>query len=240
MTESATPAALLALKEISLSYGKRKILDAIDLDIESGSFTVIAGESGSGKSTLLYILGGFLRPDRGSFLFSGRRVYGKFGEFGLGRFRKKFIGFLFQDFRLLPFLTVEQNIRFPALFSGKKLAKEQLQNQMHNLGIAHRAKAYPNTISGGEAQRTALARALLMNPPLLLLDEPTGNLDSATEAAIVNVLVDLKKQGLTLVCVSHSNYIMQHADRVLRLVDGKLTEAAAKPVKAASRTKKKS
>lgn len=233
MTDMAAP-SLLSLREISLSYGKRKILDAIDLDITPGSFTVIAGESGSGKSTLLYILGGFLRPDRGTYRFQSRKVYGRFGEFGLGRFRKKFVGFLFQDFRLLPFLTVEQNIRFPALFSGKKLAKEQLQNQMQNLGIAHRSKAYPNTISGGEAQRTALARALLMNPPLLLLDEPTGNLDSATEAAIVNVLADLKKQGLTLVCVSHSNYIMQHADRVLRLIEGKLHDekpAAAKPAK---------
>lgn len=233
MTDTAAP-SLLSLSEISLSYGKRKILDAIDLEIAPGSFTVIAGESGSGKSTLLYILGGFLRPDRGNYLFQSRRVYGRFGEFGLGRFRKKYVGFLFQDFRLLPFLTVEQNIRFPALFSGKKLAKEQLQKQMQNLGIQHRSKAYPNTISGGEAQRTALARALLMNPPLLLLDEPTGNLDSATEAAIVNVLADLKAQGLTLVCVSHSNYIMQHADRVLRLIDGKLhdeKQASAKPAK---------
>ncbi|AFM11966.1 ABC transporter ATP-binding protein [Turneriella parva] len=240
MTEAAAPGSLLSLSEISLSYGKRKILDAIDLEIAPGSFTVIAGESGSGKSTLLYILGGFLRPDRGIYLFEGKRVYGRFGEFGLGRFRKKYVGFLFQDFRLLPFLTVEQNIRFPALFSGKKLAKEQLQNQMQNLGIAHRSKAYPNTVSGGEAQRTALARALLMNPPLLLLDEPTGNLDSATEAAIVAELVRLKAQGLTLVCVSHSNFIMQHADRVLRLIDGKLHEQVAVTAKPVRRPRKKS
>jgi ABC-type lipoprotein export system ATPase subunit len=240
MTDSAASSSLLSLREISLSYGKRKILDAIDLEIAPGSFTVIAGESGSGKSTLLYILGGFLRPDRGVYLFQGKRVYGRFGEFGLGRFRKKFVGFLFQDFRLLPFLTVEQNIRFPALFSGKKLAKEQLQKQMQNLGIAHRSKAYPNTVSGGEAQRTALARALLMNPPLLLLDEPTGNLDSATEAAIVAELARLKAQGLTLVCVSHSNYIMQHADRVLRLIDGKLHDEKAAAAKPARRVRKKS
>jgi putative ABC transport system ATP-binding protein len=219
---------LLTLKKISLSYGKRKILDGIDLQIARSTFTVIAGESGSGKSTLLYILGGFLRPDEGSYEFDGRRVYGKIGEFGLGRFRKKNVGFLFQDFRLLPFLSVEQNIRFPALFSGKKLAKDQLKEQMENLGIAHRAKAHPNSISGGEAQRTALARALLMNPPLLLLDEPTGNLDSTTEAAIVNVLSDLKAKGLTLVCVSHSSYIMQKADIVLRLVDGKLHQEKPK------------
>ncbi len=234
MTETQPP--LLALANISLSYGKRRILDGIDLQITPGSFTVIAGESGSGKSTLLYILGGFLRPDSGSYLFADRKVYGRFGEFGLGRFRKKHIGFLFQDFRLLPFLSVEQNIRFPALFSGKKLEKNQLKTQMENLGISHRAKAHPNSISGGEAQRTALARALLMNPPLLLLDEPTGNLDSTTEAAIVNVLSDLKAKGLTLVCVSHSSYIMQKADVVFRLIDGKLHQE--KPKTTSGRSKK--
>jgi putative ABC transport system ATP-binding protein len=107
---------------------------------------------------------------------------------------------------------------------------------MQRLGIAHRAKAYPNSISGGEAQRTALARALLMDPPVLLLDEPTGNLDSATEVAIVSLLEDLRREGLTLVCVSHSEYIMKRADRVLRLSNGRLSETR----KAAQKKRKKS
>lgn len=214
---------LIELKNLNFAYGKRRIFDNLNLTFEHGSFSVIAGESGSGKSTLLYILGGFQKPARGEYLFSGKRVYGPFGEFGLGRFRKKNIGFLFQDFRLLPFLTVQQNIRFPVLFSGMRLPEKKVQEQMERLGIAHRAEAYPTSISGGEAQRTGLARALLMNPPLLLLDEPTGNLDGITEHAIADVLEGLKKEGLTLVCASHSNYIMQRADCVYDLKDGNIT-----------------
>lgn len=229
-------APIITLQNIRFAYGKRTILDDISLDFAPGSFSVIAGESGSGKSTLLYILGGFLKPDSGKYLFNGKPVYLRLGEFGLGRFRKNNIGFLFQDFRLLPFLTVEQNIRFPSLFSGAALDKARLTERMQRLGIAHRAKAYPNSISGGEAQRTALARALLMDPPVLLLDEPTGNLDSATEVAIVSLLEDLRAEGLTLVCVSHSEYIMKRADRVLRLSNGRLSETR----KAAQKKRKKS
>jgi ABC-type lipoprotein export system ATPase subunit len=222
---------LIELKNLSFSYGKRVILDAIDLNFAPGSFSVIAGESGSGKSTLLYILGGFQRPGKGEYLFQGKRVYRGWGEFGLGRFRKRNIGFLFQDFRLLPFLTVEQNIRFPSYFSGTALNKERLKSRMDKLGISHRARAYPTAISGGEAQRTGLARALLMDPPVLLLDEPTGNLDRATEQAIVGVLEELKNEGLTLICVSHSSFIMERADTVYFLENGKLkiTQPAAKP-----------
>lgn len=228
---------IIELENISFAYGKRMILDGINLNFAPGSFSVIAGESGSGKSTLLYILGGFLRPNSGSYRFNGQPVYKRWGELGLGRFRKNNIGFLFQDFRLLPFLTVEQNIRFPALFSGSMLDKQKLADRMERLGIAHRAKAYPNAISGGEAQRTALARALLMSPPVLLLDEPTGNLDSATEIAIVSVLEDLRKEGLTLICISHSEYIMRRADQVLRLREGHFNQEQT--VKAATRPRAK-
>lgn len=231
-----SPASLIELQNISFSYGKRLILDDIDLSFSAGSFTVIAGESGSGKSTLLYILGGFQKPRQGNYLFRGKRVYGPIGEFGLGGFRKRNIGFLFQDFRLLPFLTVEQNIRFPSLFSGQALDKERLKARMERLGISHRAKAYPTAISGGEAQRTGIARALLMNPPVLLLDEPTGNLDHATEIAIVDLLEQIRGEGLTLICVSHSAYIMSRADRVLHLENGKLNEKKSAPTRRRKKT----
>lgn len=224
-------APLIELNGISFSYGKRVILDSIDLQFEPGSFTVIAGESGTGKSTLLYILGGFQRPQAGKYLFNGKPVYRFWGEYGLGAFRKRSIGFLFQDFRLLPFLTVEQNIRFPSLFSGRPLDSARLKSRMEKLGIAHRSKAYPTAISGGEAQRTGLARALLMDPPVLLLDEPTGNLDHATEIAIVALLEEIKQEGLTLICVSHSAYIMSRADRVFDLANGKLVERKRAVVK---------
>lgn len=215
--------ALIELRNIEFSYGKRKLLNSLNLNFAPGSFSVIAGESGSGKSTLLYILGGFQKPDKGEYLFQGRKVYGRFGEFGLGAFRKRNIGFLFQDFRLLPFLTVEQNIRFPSLFSGAALDKQRLRDRMEKLGIAHRSRAFPTAISGGEAQRTGLARALLMDPPVLLLDEPTGNLDRKTEEAIVSVLEALRDEGLTLICVSHSAYIMERASQVFYLKDGGLS-----------------
>ncbi len=232
---------IIELKKLSFLYGKRTILNEIDLSLPQGSFTTIAGESGSGKSTLLYILGGFLRPASGEYFFQNRKVYRWWGEWGLGRFRKKNIGFLFQDFRLLPFLTVEQNIRFPSLFSGVRIEKDRLRQNMEKLGILHRAKAYPTAISGGEAQRTALARALLMAPPVLLLDEPTGNLDHETEKSIVSVLKTLQQEGLTLVCVSHSEYIMNKADRVLHLKDasfigGDTTEKKQRPKKQRSET----
>lgn len=214
---------IIELKGIDFSYGKRRLLNSVNLRFEPGTFSVIAGESGSGKSTLLYILGGFQKPDKGEYLFQGRRVYGRFGEFGLGAFRKKNIGFLFQDFRLLPFLTVEQNIRFPSLFSGTALNTARLKDRMDKLGIAHRSRAFPTAISGGEAQRTGLARALLMNPPVLLLDEPTGNLDRKTEEAIVSVLEGLRNEGLTLICVSHSPYIIERASQVFYLKDGELS-----------------
>lgn len=234
------PENLIELKKLSFSYGKRRILNEIDLNFPTGSFSVIAGESGSGKSTLLYILGGFQRPGAGEYLFRGNRVYRRFGEFGLGAFRKKNIGFLFQDFRLLPFLTVEQNIRFPVYFSGMRFENKRLTESMEKLGIAHRARAYPSAISGGEAQRTGLCRALLMNPPLLLLDEPTGNLDRATEQAIVDVLQDLKTSGLTLICVSHSAFIMERADRVIHLKDGliRIEERGKTPAKKTAARKK--
>ena len=238
MTPKEQPAAepIIQVQDLAFSYGKRTILDRVSVSFDPGSFSVIAGESGSGKSTLLYILGGFLKPDSGIYKFRDRVMYRGWTEFGLGRFRKNNIGFLFQDFRLLPFLTVEQNIRFPALFSGTKLDNNAVKRQMERLGIAHRAKAYPNAISGGEAQRTALARALLLSPPVLLLDEPTGNLDSTTEGSIVSVLESLKNEGLTLICISHSKYIMEKADKVWRIDNGKL--ALARPKKQQAKKRK--
>jgi len=223
--------SIISLQNLNFAYGRREILKNVNLDLQPGKFYAIAGESGSGKSTLLYILGGFQRPDSGEYNFANKRVYGKFGEFGLGKFRKKNIGFLFQDFRLLPFLTVEQNIRFPSLFSGKSLNAKRINERMEKLGIAHRRLAYPSAISGGEAQRTGIARALLMEPTVLLLDEPTGNLDRATEVTIVNVLEELKNEGLTLICVSHSPYILERADQVFDIKDGTLETRRARAKK---------
>ena len=218
---------IATLNNISFSYGKTNILTDVSLNIQNKKFISIVGESGIGKSTLLYILGGFIKPSKGQYLFDNKLVY-KLKEIGLGRFRKKNIGFLFQDFRLLKFLTVEQNIKFPILFSGIKKSKKEIDELMKSLGIYERRKAYPHQISGGEAQRTGIARAIVMNPKLLLLDEPTGNLDNKTEKEIVNVFLSLKERGFSSVCVTHSNYIMKNSDEVYEIKKGKLIKRKKK------------
>ncbi len=218
---------LLETKELSFHYGKKIILENVNFHVYPGEMVSIVGESGSGKSTLLYILGGFLKPQSGSYTFLGKKVYKTFLSH-LGSFRRRHIGFLFQDFRLLPFLSVEQNIRFPVLFGGMELKRERLHALMESLGIFHRRKAFPSEISGGEMQRTGLGRALLSSPQLLLLDEPTGNLDEATEKEILSLLLKLKEDGISLVCVTHSSTIRKASDRVYRMKGHSLTEELPK------------
>jgi len=212
---------LLSMQGASIAYAKKEILPDFDFHVNQGEFACLTGKSGSGKSSILYVLAGLLKPTKGSYTFNGKPVYG-LGEIGLGKFRKENIGFLFQDFRLLPFLTLEQNIHFPILFSGKPVPKKHIHSTMEMLGIAHRAKAYPREVSGGEAQRAALARALILHPKLLLLDEPTGNLDESTEKEILNYLITLQKSGLTLLCVTHSNEIMKHSNVHWHIEDQKI------------------
>jgi len=202
---------LLSMQGASITYAKKVILPNFDFHVKEGEFACLSGKSGSGKSSILYVLAGLLKPTQGTYTFNEKPVYG-LGEIGLGKFRKENIGFLFQDFRLLPFLTLEQNIHFPVLFSGKPMPKKHIHSTMEMLGIMHRRKAYPREVSGGEAQRAALARALILHPKLLLLDEPTGNLDDDTEKEILNYLVTLQKSGLTLLCVTHSSEIMKKSD----------------------------
>jgi putative ABC transport system ATP-binding protein len=203
---------ILELQNVEVSYKKKNILRSADCRVKKGDFIAVTGKSGSGKSTLLYVLGGFLRPVSGFYLFENKKVYRGVGEIGLGTFRKKNVGFLFQDFRLLPFLTIEQNILFPLYFTGDTVSSERTNSLLNLLGLEHRRKAFPKDISGGEAQRTALARALLLEPKLLLLDEPTGNLDSETELEVIEQLLDLKHRGFTIICVTHSPIISKQAD----------------------------
>jgi len=212
---------ILELEDIEVSYRKKIIFSGASCQVKKGDFIAVTGKSGTGKSTLLYTLGGFLRPSMGKYLFENKRVY-RVGEIGLGNFRKKNIGFLFQDFRLLPFLTIEQNIQFPIYFTGETLPRERTDYLLNLLGLEHRRKAYPSDISGGEAQRTALARALLLEPKLLLLDEPTGNLDAETEQEVIGQLLDLKHRGFTIICVTHSPIISRQADYVWKIEDARI------------------
>jgi ABC-type lipoprotein export system ATPase subunit len=212
---------IFTLEDISVSYRAKTIIHNFDTGVFKGDFISVTGKSGSGKSTLLYLLGGFLKPSIGAYFFQNKRVY-KMGEFGLGQFRKKNIGFLFQDFRLLPFLTIEQNIAFPIYFTGEKISQDRVDYLLDLFGLTHRKSAFPADISGGEAQRTALARALLLEPKLLLLDEPTGNLDFETEKEVLDLLLDLKQKGLTLICVTHSREISKQSDFIWELKNGKI------------------
>ncbi|MDH5717468.1 MAG: ABC transporter ATP-binding protein [Spirochaetia bacterium] len=214
---------LICLKNLSFSYGKKNILNDININISQGRLISIVGKSGSGKSTLLYLLGGFLKPQSGEYLLKNKPVY-KTGEIGLGNFRKNNIGFVFQDFRLMPHLTVEENIYFPSYFTGKNIKKESVINLMKEMNIYHRKKAFPKDISGGEAQRTALCRALLLKPPILLLDEPTGNLDEITEKEILSILLKLRKQNYTLICITHSSAVKEKSDVIYKLENQNLIQ----------------
>jgi putative ABC transport system ATP-binding protein len=212
---------LYELKDCSIGYGRKKLVSSVNLEIPEGSFTVFAGKSGSGKSTLLFSLAGLLKPITGDVFFQKRSLY-SFGELGLGKYRRDNIAFLFQDFRLLPFLSLEKNVRMPSYFSGARVEKGYLDQLLQEFGLSHRRKALPKYLSGGESQRAALARALLTSPKVLFLDEPTGNLDEQTEEEILELLLRKKEDGLNLVCVTHSSYVMSKADKVYQIEDDEL------------------
>ncbi len=236
MTMARKKENIISVEGLSFSYGNRllskwsdtkKILDNISFNLPKGSFMCVTGESGSGKSTLLYILATLLKPRRGTYLFNNINLTRK-NQFYLSKFRHHNIGILFQDFRLLPFLTVEKNIHLPTLFSGQQRSASHTKQLLEDFNIWDRRNACPSDISGGEAQRTALARVLILNPKLILLDEPTGNLDKKTEKHIIKYLMRIKKQGVTLFCVSHSEVLIQKADIVYKLHEGKLQLIYAK------------
>ena len=215
---------LVKLNKLSFSYHKKKILENINLDIHQKSFITIAGTSGSGKSTLLYILAALLKPKSGEYFLSKKPVH-QMGKFKMAKFRRDNIGILFQDFRLLPFLTTQQNIKLPLYFLSEKINKNRVNHLLDELKISHRKKAYPKDLSGGEAQRTAIARSIILQPKLLLLDEPTGNLDATTEKIIIEYLMKFRKKNkLTIVCITHSHYIMEQADEVWTLKDAILVK----------------
>jgi putative ABC transport system ATP-binding protein len=196
-------------------------LKDVNLDIERGEFVAISGASGSGKSTLMNILGCLDSPSIGSYLLSGRDV-AKQSRIELARVRNEFIGFVFQNFNLLARTTAAENVELPLIYAKvppaerHKRAKEALER----VGLAHRAGHHPSQLSGGQQQRVAIARALVTRPPLILADEPTGNLDSATSVEIMKLLTALQKSGMTIVFVTHEPDIAAYAGRKLLLKDG--------------------
>jgi putative ABC transport system ATP-binding protein len=198
-------------------------LAGISLEIRAGEKLAIMGPSGSGKTTLLSILGCLDRPSAGEHLFEGRSV-AALDDDELSRLRNQSVGFVFQAFHLIPQLTVAENVETPLLYEGAPLPewRPRALRALERVGLAHRADHRPSELSGGEAQRAAIARALVTTPRLLLADEPTGNLDTATGEEIWALLDELNAQGATVVLVTHNEALGRRAERVLRLRDGRV------------------
>ncbi len=198
------------------------VLDGIDLSIAEGELVAVTGPSGSGKSTLLGLIAGLDRPTRGTVVIDGHDL-GRMSEDQLARFRGKNLGFVFQSFQLIPTLTALENVRVPAELVGDFAVARRAGDMLERVGLADRAHHYPAQLSGGEAQRVALARASLLRPRILLADEPTGNLDSANGAVVLDLLLDLNRAS-TVVLVTHNPDIAARAGREVRLRDGSVAE----------------
>lgn len=205
------------------------VLKGVDLLVREGEFVAIVGVSGSGKSTLLHILGGLDRPDKGLVQFQGRDV-NRMGARELNRYRNETVGFVFQFYHLLDELSVLENVVLPAMISRsiagwlmmRHRARKRGEELLDQLGLRERARHKPYQLSGGERQRVAIGRALMNQPKLLLADEPTGNLDSATGSGILNVFDRLNQAGQTIVLVTHDERVARRAQRIITLVDGRV------------------
>jgi putative ABC transport system ATP-binding protein len=198
------------------------ILQDIDLAVMPGEAVAILGASGSGKSTLLGLLAGLDTPTTGSVRLDGAELFA-LDEDGRARLRKQLIGFVFQSFQLLPPLNALENVMLPLELGGDADAERKAREMLERVGLAERLKHYPKTLSGGEQQRVALARAFVMRPKLLLADEPTGNLDAATGADIIDLIFRLnREEGTTLVLVTHDEALASRCARQIRLAGGRI------------------
>lgn len=198
-------------------------LDDIDLQIDAGEFAAIMGPSGCGKSTLLNIIGLLDRPTAGSYALEGREV-AALPESALTDIRKRRIGFIFQNFNLIDELTVRENVELALLYHGISRAERgaRVDKVLDKVGIAHRAGHRPSQLSGGQQQRVAVARAVVAEPPLILADEPTGNLDTAHGEEVMRMLRSLNEEGATIVMVTHSPAHADYAGRIVNMLDGRV------------------
>jgi putative ABC transport system ATP-binding protein len=217
----------IQLENITKAYGAGEgrvtALQGISLSIQTGEFAAIMGESGSGKSTLLSVLGVLNTPSGGSYRVNGVDVYALNGE-QQADFRRETLGFVFQSFHLIPYLSVIENVMLPLTTKRlkEKVKRGMADQALARVGLAAKGRRLPNQISGGEQERVAIARAVVNRPPILLADEPTGNLDTRTGREVMGLLQELNREGMTIVMVTHSPEWARYTHRILHISDGRL------------------
>ena len=207
-----------------------RALDHINLEVDTGEFVAIIGQSGSGKSTFMNMLGCLDTPTSGTYFLNGTDV-STMTDNQLSAVRNKEIGFIFQGFNLISNLTAEENVELPLIYRGidKKTRRQLSREALEMVGLAHRMNHKPSEMSGGQQQRVAIARAIAAKPPVILADEPTGNLDSASSKEILGILKDLHKGGRTVILITHDDGIAARAKRVVRIMDGKIESDIINP-----------
>lgn len=220
--------SVITVKNLRKVYGKGEnkvvALDNINFEVSKGEFVAIIGSSGSGKSTLLHQVGGVDGPTSGKIVIDGKDIY-SLNEKNLAIFRRRKIGFVFQSFNLIPVLTVEENIKMPALLDHQKIDEKYFKDIVKTLGIEKRLNHLPSELSGGQQQRVAIARALINKPAIILADEPTGNLDSETSKEIMEMLkLSIRKYNQTAIVITHDLSIAESADRIIKIKDGNIVE----------------
>ncbi|MDH4330797.1 MAG: ABC transporter ATP-binding protein [Candidatus Moranbacteria bacterium] len=222
---------MIEVRDLTKIYRNEEVetraLNGVSFNIEKGEFVAIMGPSGSGKSTLMQILGFLDRYTSGEYVFEGEEVK-EFSKNKLAEVRNQKVGFIFQSFNLLPRTTVLENVELPLLYGEKNVSLSHKERQkkaakaLKAVGLEHRMGYFSNQISGGEKQRVAIARALVNDPEIIFADEPTGNLDSKSGLQVMKILQELNSHGHTIILVTHETYTAEHAQRILRMRDGKI------------------
>jgi putative ABC transport system ATP-binding protein len=219
-----TKSTILSGTDLSKKYGDLEVLKGVSLAIDAGEFVCLVGKSGCGKTTLLSLLSGLEKPTKGQVILNGKKINGA-SEDELALFRRDNVGFIFQSFNLIPTLTAWENVALP-LFPLKMTNEERRKRAtelLDRMELGHRIEHLPSALSGGEKQRVAIARALINNPKIIFADEPTGNLDSSTGEAIMDILNKLHRdEGVAILMVTHEVELAKAANRVIRMKDGEV------------------